>query len=369
MSALQPATASVAKTLALRVARNRHVTFWMREFDAAWSVDTLRARVVDIVAETHDVRTFVLAPNRRWPGHLAGQFVTVEVEVEGVLLQRCYSISSPPGDGPIAITVKRVAGGRVSTWMHERLRRGDVVTLGPPMGEFVAPAGASKLLLLSGGSGATPVMSILRDLARRGATSDVVYVHAARSKRDILFERELATLAGRHPGLRVAFRTDDDPAGAFGPAGQARLDRITLRATVPDFEDRDTMLCGPPAMMAALAPIWADAGIGHRLKTERFIREARVDAPGDLTPTKVTLSLVRSGRVIATDRSETLLEQLERAGERPESGCRMGICNTCVCRKRSGVVEDVVTGKVSSEPDEDIRLCVSRARTDVEIAL
>jgi len=83
----------------------------------------------------------------------------------------------------------------------------------------------------------------------------------------------------------------------------------------------------------------------------------------------VKLALVRSGRTVTTERSETLLEQLERAGERPVHGCRMGICNTCVCRKASGVVEDIVTGAVSSEPDEDIRLCVSRARTDIELAL
>jgi stearoyl-CoA 9-desaturase NADPH oxidoreductase len=362
MIALQPAAASAARTFARRVARSRQVAFWMREVDPAWSLDTLRARVVDIVAETHDVRTFVLSPNRLWPGHRAGQFVTVEIEVDGARMQRCYSISSAPGDDTIAITVKRVAGGRVSTWMHDNMRRGDVVTLGMPSGEFVVPVPTTKLLLLSGGSGVTPVMSILRDLAKREAVRDVVFVHAARSKRDVVFARELERLAIFHPGLRVAFVLEDDVRGG-------RLAPSKLRALVPDLADRETMLCGPTAMMEALAPTWIEGGIAHRLKTERFTPATRVEALSGLAPRALKLSLLRSGRSVVTDRPETLLEQLERAGERPAHGCRMGICNSCLCRKRSGVVEDVMTGKLSSEPDVDIRLCVSRARTDVELAL
>lgn len=354
MTAVQP---SALRTIARRFTRGRQVDFWMREIDPAWSLSTLRARVVDVMAETHDVSTFVLAPNGLWPGHRAGQFVSVEVEVDGVRMERCYSLSSAPGDEHVTITVKRVPGGRVSSWMHDHVRRGDVLRLGMPAGEFVVPEVPGKLLLLSGGSGVTPVMSILRDLSRRNAVGDVVFVHAARSKLDIVFERELGELAANHPGLRVAFFLDE------------LLDSTKLRAAVPDLEERDTMLCGPAGMMDALSPTWMEAGIAHRLKTERFAAAPRVEVPSGAAPSRVKLALVRSGRTVTTERSETLLEQLERAGERPANGCRMGICNTCLCRKRTGVVENVVTGELSSEPDEDIRLCVSRARTDIELTL
>jgi ferredoxin-NADP reductase len=248
--------------------------------------------------------------------------------------------------------------------MHDHVRRGDVVTLGMPSGDFVVPVSTPKLLLLSGGSGATPVMSILRDLARRDAVRDVVFVHAARSRRDVVFERELEALARRHSGLRLAFflETDASPGGG-------RLDASKLRCAVPDLVDRPTMLCGPAAMMDALAPIWVHAEITDRLKTERFTPATRLAGAPGAWPETVKLALVRTGRTVVTERSATLLEQLERAGERPPHGCRMGICNSCVCRKRTGVVEDIVTGKISSEPNEDIRLCVSRARTDVELAL
>lgn len=362
---VRTAAFAAARTLAKHLTLDRQIDFWMHEVDPASSFSELRARVVEVIAETHDVSTFILAPNRLWPGHQAGQFVTVEVEVEGVRMQRCYSLSSAPGAGHIAITVKRVHGGRVSSWMHDHVRRGDVVRLGMPAGEFVLPdsAPSPKLLLLSGGSGITPVMAILRDLSQRNAVGDVVFVHAARSLRDVIFERQLADLARRHPGLHVSFFIENDITRG------GRLDRAKLAAAVPDLAERETMLCGPAGMMEALAPTWIESGLLHRLKTERFAPVARLASPAGAAPAKVKLALVRSGRTVLTQQSETLLEQLERAGEQPAHGCRMGICNTCVCRKTSGVVEDIVTGVVSSEPDEDIRLCVSRARTDIELAL
>jgi ferredoxin-NADP reductase len=231
--------------------------------------------------------------------------------------------------------------------------------LGLPAGEFCHAEPSAKLLLLSGGSGVTPVMSILRDLARRDAVANVVFLHAARSRRDVVFGRELEALRFRHPGLRVGFFFDDDGG---------RVDRDKLRAAVPDLAERETMLCGPVSMMEALAPVWTDAGIANRLKVERFAPN-RFAAPTSGTPKKVKLALVQSGRTVTTERVETILEQLERGGVRPAHGCRMGICNTCLCRKRSGAVENIVTGAVSSAPDEDIRICVSRARSDIELAL
>ena len=351
---------AAVRAAARRLTLDRQVEFWMQEIDPAWSLHTLRARVVDIVDETHDVKTFVLAPNGLWPGHRAGEFVTVDVAIEGVRVQRCYSLSSAPGEGRVAITVKRVAGGRVSSWMHDRVRRGAVLDLGMPVGEFVLTAAPAKLLLVSGGSGITPVMSVLRDLARRDAIDDVVFVHAARSARDVVFARELEGLAARHANLRVSLHLESE-----GP----RLDRKSLSASVPDLAEREAMLCGPPPMMEALAPTWTESSLADRLKVERFAPAVRVVvAPGG-PPAKVKLDLVRSGRTVTTERPETLLEQLERGGERPAHGCRMGICNTCLCRKRAGVVEDLVSGEISSEPDQDIRLCTSLARSDLELAL
>jgi stearoyl-CoA 9-desaturase NADPH oxidoreductase len=358
---LRAARAVFGSSPARRLFLDRQLAFWLGELDPAWSLTELRARVALVTEETHDVKTFALEPSSAWPGHRAGQYVPVEVEIDGVRVRRCYSISSAPGGARPAITVKRVKGGRVSSFLHDHVRPGFVLGLGAPAGDFVLRTPApGKLLLLSGGSGATPVMSLLRDLSARGAVGDVVFCHAARTAADVIFRRELEELAARHAGLRLVFQLDDDPTDG------GALDEAKLRAKVPDFAERETFLCGPPGMMDAVERTWARAGALDRLRSERFLAARPAVVKG---AAGVLLCLSRSGRSVVAAGPGTLLEQLERAGERPAYGCRMGICQTCRSRKRTGAVQDVLTGAVSSEPDEEIRLCVSVARSDLDLAL
>jgi ferredoxin-NADP reductase len=350
---------SLGSTVARRLFLDRAVDFWLGEVDPAWSLTERRARVVSVTRETRDATTFTLDPGARWPGHRAGQYATVDVEVDGARVRRCYSLASGPGERTVAITVKRVAGGRASNFMHDHLRPGAVVGLGDPRGDFVLPAALpARILLLSGGSGITPVMSMLRDLAARDALRDVAFVHCARTRDDVIFRAELEALAARHEGLTLTLSHDDEG----GP-----LDAARLTALVPDAFERDTFLCGPEGMMATFEAAWTRAGASRRLRRERFGAPRAV--PAGVAPTTVTLRLSRSDRSHVTDAPGTLLEQLERAGERPAFGCRMGICNTCRCTRRAGAVVDTVTGVVSREPDEEIRLCTSVALTDVDLAL
>lgn len=355
-------TGAPVGTLRRRLGRalllDRPLRFWLDEVAPLAARQELRARVVAVIDETHDVKTFVLAP-RTWPGHAPGQYLPIEVEIDGVRVRRCYSISSRADDRNLAITVKRVEGGRVSTWMHDHLRVGAIVRLGEPAGDFTYAVDVDELaelppplLLLSGGSGATPVMAILRTLAAQGAIDDVVYLHAARSAKDVIFGGELTNLAWLHRGLRVVLHLDD---------ANGLLDVDRLRALVPDFSDRETYLCGPTGMMSALAKAWA--GNEARLHQERFAAAP----PAMKSERGARVFLAGKDRIVTTTGEGSLLDELERSGERPAHGCRMGICNSCRCRKKSGVVEDRTTGLLSSEPDEDIRLCVSVARGDLEL--
>jgi ferredoxin-NADP reductase len=205
-------------------------------------------------------------------------------------------------------------------------------------------------------------MSMLRDLDGRSTMGDVVFVQCARSAADVVFGRELLAIAERHPRLKVVIRRDD-----ANTAGQ--LDLAALREIVPDFDERETFLCGPPGMMSVVGTIYDAVGSAHRLRIERFVAAKRVEGANDTRAEgSVTLRLSRTGRTVGVGPG-TVLEQLERAGERPAFGCRMGICQTCRCRKRSGAVMDLNTGRVSNEPDEDIRLCVSVAQSDLDLAL
>lgn len=130
--------------------------------------------------------------------------MTLELRIDGRLVRRSYRISSSPrSDGLVCVTIKRVEGGLVSNWLANTLRPGHVLELSGPQGQFVLPAKLpSKLLLLSGGSGITPVMSMLRQLVAQRSTCQVVFLHFARSPRDIIFHQELTQIADAHPNIR-----------------------------------------------------------------------------------------------------------------------------------------------------------------------
>ena len=353
---------SLAGTVAARLFLDRHLGFWLGELEPTWSLRETRARITAIVSETSDTKTFVLRPSRRFAGFVPGQYVPVEVEVDGARLRRCYSISSAPGAGrSFTITVKRVEGGAVSTWLHDRARVGDVIRLGEAAGDFVLPEHTGRgLLFVSGGSGITPIFSLLEDLSSRGVLENVVFVHYARSPEDVIFRSRLVALAERHLGFRLILR--------FTRGGsRERFSEEALRAVVPDFTERDAYLCGPPALMDAAEALWLRLGLADRLRRERFVSMAAAVPPPEAVDARVTL--LRSGLSFASDGRTTLLEASERAGASPASGCRMGICHTCKCRKTIGTVQNLLTGEISSEPDEDIQLCISVARSDLELAI
>jgi ferredoxin-NADP reductase len=258
-----------------------------------------------------------------------------------------------------------------------RLRLGAIVGIGRPAGDFVleppAPGVPPKLLLIGAGSGITPIMAMVRDLAaqardvtRAAGGCDAVVIHGSRGQNDAIFGDELASLATRFPWLRLHARRSDEVSTG------GRLDTAGLLALVPDLAEREIFVCGPPGLMEAVTRAAGDAGALHRVHQERFVTPALcAAATGDAArpPGPVTVALVRSGIEIAAAGPGPLLAQLERAGQRPPYGCRMGICYTCRCRKLRGIVEDVSTGAVSSEPDQEIRLCVSIARSDLELEI
>jgi len=346
---------SFARSAWRRLFLDRKAEFWLGELRASWSLHEQRARVVAVRAETADAKTFTLATPRAWPGHRAGQYVPVELEIEGVRVRRCYTISSgasEPGRQRIEITVKRVPGGRASTWMHEHLEPGAVVRLGTPAGDFTVDAPA-KLLLIGAGSGITPVAAIVRDLVRRDAGLDVIVVEAARTDAEAIFAGELAALSALH-SIDVAGAA---PCGLQVFAHRGPLDEAALHAYAPDLAEREVYVCGPAPVMELVSRLTP------RVRLERFAAPVRTTAA-----TRARVHLAIANRSVEID-GGTLLEGLQRAGEKPAHGCRMGICNTCRCTKKTGTVEDLVTGAISSEPDQEIRLCVSAAHSDLELSL
>jgi ferredoxin-NADP reductase len=342
------------RTAARRFFVDRQTGLWRSELAWLGLRSREHARITASIDETPDTRTLVLEPPRGWVPHRPGQWTRVEIELAGVRTSRCYSLSSAPHDPELRITVKRVPNGRVSGRLHA-LRVGDALRISPAEGQFVLPTHSARLLLLSGGSGITPMRAMWRALLESDAV-DVVIVHHARTRADVIFAAELDALAKRR-GFRVVVRLDDEHA-------RPGFDEAALRTAVPDLEEREVFVCGPPAMMQRVEAMGLP-----RLHVERFVGAPRPAADPDATEVLVTLGgrASPSGRTLPARTDGTLLDQLEAAGERPASGCRMGLCRTCSCLKRSGTVRHAISGAISDAPDEIIQLCVSVPCTDVEL--
>ena len=323
------------------------------------SLTQVRERLVRIVDEPASTKTFVLQPNALWLGAQAGQFVHVQLEIAGRRVERAYSLSSRPGSRRIAITVKRQDQGLVSRYLHASVTVGDVLTISQALGEFVLPSALPpKMLLLSAGSGITPVMAMLRDLQARRYQGDVVFLHVCRSPADLIFAKQLQVIAADFTELSLVVHcTASD--GPFSPK--------VLALAVPDLAQRGAWMCGPAAFMDAVHAYWDQQGIGAPLFSERFIGAPLLPSTAPGTP--VQISMLASGAAFTTQGTEPLLVQAERAGLTPKHGCRIGICRSCQCVKSSGTVENLQTGEVSSAPNELIRLCISTARSDVALAL
>ncbi|MEV0430019.1 ferredoxin reductase [Micromonospora sp. NPDC050495] len=317
----------------------------------------LRGRIVAVRPETRDAATVVIQPGRGWRGHLPGQYVRLGVDVDGVRQWRAYSLTSVPAsrDGRITVTVKAIPDGKVSNHLVRRVRPGTIVQLDQAQGDFTLPAAApERVLFLTAGSGITPVMAMLRaGLADR---ADVVLVHSAPTRDDVIFGAELRALA-ESGGLRLVER-HTDVEGVLG------VDE--LAALVPDHLDREAWACGPVGMLDAVEGYWSANGLADRLHTERF--RPTVISPGE----GGTVTFTGSGVTVEADGATPILDAGENAGVLMPSGCRMGICFGCVVPLRQGAVRDLRNGDLTTAVPGDgvlVQTCVSAAAGTCDIEL
>ncbi len=339
----------------------------LAKVDPTLSLHRVLARVVEVRDETHDVRTFVLRPNARFGDYRPGAHVRVHLVVDGRAVQRTYSLSSAPGtNGLPSITVKRVPGGLVSNHLANVVAPGHVLELSAPEGQFTLPNPIpAKLLMISAGSGITPVMSMLRHLVATRSATEVTFLHFARTPADVIFARELAQIAQTAKNVRVVSCVEQADAAWSGPTG--RFTRELLEDVAPNFRDLDTYLCGPGGFMRAVVQAYEAAGADlSKLRYELF--NADFDVSTILEQSHL-VRFARSGVESLANRPLTILHQAEAQGLRVETGCRAGTCGTCRCKKKRGVVFNVATQRESGAGEEMIFPCVSVARSTVEVDL
>jgi ferredoxin-NADP reductase len=329
-----------------------------------WCRRQMWGRVEAVRRETADAATLTIRPGRGWPEHRAGQHVGIAAQVAGAWRRRLYSVSSPPGraDGRFQITVKAARDGRVSPRLVHATTPGVTLRLDPPAGDFVLPETVpERLFFLTAGSGITPVMAMLRDLASRHAMPDVVIVHVAPSPTEVIFGSELRALADRFPRLRLYERYTGPGACASGPGGRPCLTEI-LEAC-PDWQERSAWACGPAALLDDAEVLWGERGGGARLRVERF--QLATAAPGS----GGSVRFLRSDRRVAVNGGTPLLTAGEDAGVQMPSGCRIGICRGCAVRLGAGRVRDLRTGVEYGEVGDLVQTCVSTAVGEVHLDL
>lgn len=342
------------------------VDHYLEQLHPMLAASNVRARVVEVIHETGDASTVVLRPNGAWAGFKPGQHVQFGIEVEGKRRIRCFSVStsSAAKNGTFSVSVKAHPEGYVSQFLHRELKPKTLVFLSQAEGEFVLPKVVpDNLLLMSGGSGITPVMSMLRTLRDTKHSGQVTFLHYARSRDDEMFTAELDELTSALPNLQVTRIYTRQPAPGAELKGRFHVDHLKHLGIDPT--DTLTYVCGPAGLIATVRDTYEEIGAADQLRMEYFkvpsVDLDAAEATGTLTFDDANLEADNSGA--------TILEQAEAAGLKPEFGCRMGVCNTCVVKKNHGAVRHIISNEISANTDETIKICVNVPIGDVNVAI
>jgi ferredoxin-NADP reductase len=336
--------------------------------------DFVPTHVVAVFAETPDIRTFRMARPEGFE-FTSGQFLTVRLRADGRDHVRCYSISSPPGSrGHLEITVKRL--GMVSGALHASVRPGSVLHVRPPAGAFLYPTGDDRpLVLIAGGVGITPLMSMLRHAIEEEPARRVVLFYSVRTVEDIAFRDELSMLSRRHEQFRAIIAiSDGDPTADFFPG---RIDASLVTAMMPDVRHAICLVCGPAPMLDAMTDMLSGIGVPKGQINFEVFQAAVAASAGPSDPAAASLpepaaggappavSFKRSKLDATPAPGQKLLEIAEGCGADIPSLCRMGVCGTCRTKIISGNVR--CASKVLDEQDRKdgyVLACVSEVMSD-----
>ena len=342
--------------------------FWASHLNSAWSWDRPLARVVARRIEAQGTITLDLKANRHCAAIQPGQHINVSAQVNGRRVTRSYSPTRISKSGKhLSITVKQVEGGKLSQHLCRHAQVGDALEIGPAFGEMTLPRdgvnAVAPSLFLAAGSGITPLISLTRALDQAGMPQQFTLVYWARTRAELCFVAELRALAARQPRFKVHFVLTQE-AQCLSSEHTERLNAKLLATLVPDLAQRRVYACGPAGFVDTARLLSADHALSFM--GEAFTPPAA--AISDATGT-VRINLALSGRTLEVPTGQALLPALEALGLSLPSGCRMGICNTCSCPKQTGITQNLHTGDKEDTPTLALRLCVSRACTDLTLDL
>lgn len=351
-----------------------------------WSNGRHVVRCVKVIQETWDVRTFCfMAEQPVLYFFKPGQFVTLELEIDGQTVMRSYTISSSPAvPYSFSVTIKRVPGGKVSNWLHDNLQESQELAVHGPVGLFNAiDFPADKVLYLSGGVGITPVMSMARWFYDTNANVDMIFVHSARSPKDVIYQRELENMAARINNFSLHIICEKHGLGEAWAGYRGYINQAMMHMMAPDFIEREIFCCGPTPYMNAVKRLLEANGFDmSRYHEESFsatpadVREeakewAAEAADADPVPLaeQHQVAFAVTGKSIRIDPGETVHAAAAKLGLQIPKACGMGICGTCKVMKTAGEVSMEHNGGITDEDVAEgyILSCCSVPRGDVVI--
>lgn len=329
-------------------------------------VESYRLTVSDVIAETSDACTLVFDAPPESFDYRPGQFLTLRIPSDRCgSVARCYSLSSSPHvDGTLRITIKRTADGYASNWICDNVKPGTTLEVLSPAGIFTPRSLADNLLLFAGGSGITPVISIVKSALAAGS-GRLVLVYANRDETSVIFRDELRRLAEAHPTRFVVIHWLEVLQG-LPTVGQ-------LRTIAEPFIGGEVLLCGPRPFMAAVRTALAELDVPKsRIHIERFaslggnpfVQAATIEAGGE--PSIVEVELDGELHRLSWPAQTKLLDLFLDNGLAAPFSCREGACSACACRLVSGEVK-MLNNEVLEQEDLDdgiILACQSLPVTD-----
>ncbi len=341
--------------------------FWVSKLNPAWSWDRPLARVVERKVEALDTVTLLLKPNAHCGTFVPGQHINVTAEVNGRRTTRSYSLTGiPRRDGRLSLTIKRVDKGVLSTHLVQHTQVGDVLELGPAFGEMTLPAKPEgEWLFLAAGSGITPLMSLTRSLVAQNMPVDLTLIYWAKTRAELCFVRELRELATKFPRFKLQFVLEKEPQLLQGEES-GLISAEQLARVVGSLAAKQVYACGPSGFVDAARSL--TEGQVRSFMAEGFTPMAPITVADAATAT-VKVHLAASGRDLDIPTNLSILDALEAQGLKPKVGCRMGVCRTCVCTRTEGTTLDMQSGEQDAQPGIDVRICMTRARTDLTLDL
>ncbi|MEM9194738.1 MAG: ferredoxin--NADP reductase [Myxococcota bacterium] len=330
----------------------------------------------EVRRETDDAVTLLFDDPGVVGEYRAGQFLTLEFLIDGIPVRRAYSLSSAPGEAEVGVTVKRIPDGVMSGFIHRKVVAGATLRVLGPSGSFVRAQPERPLLCFAGGSGITPVYSIIKDTLARHPEAEVLLVYGSRCPADIIFERELRALAEEHPNFQIDFLVDEGEQWS-GAVGQLDREGCRERITALGVDlgvSREVFLCGPEPMRDGVRTCLEELGVpSTSIREEVFLSPRAPRKNGRVGPTQpvpVIFDILGERTRVETKPQETLLDAGRAAGLDLKFSCAMGGCGACKVRLVEGEVDVAEPNCLTREERADgyVLACVARAQGPCTIA-